>query len=297
MRCAAEYLDGYARRRWTLESIAGLTEPQDIQRVFRFEDTPIHDSGLVIADPGRAGEAAARHWAYMLSQYYHGEVFALRVCERVLDTLPWSHPDVPIVLSVHADETLHASALKNYLDRRLGLMFDHAPRFARMCTDALERRDPIFAVAGLYGVVEPFGAGSISASLRGVLDPVCNELLERLLRDEGQHLSFGPSLFSELEISAEEELLGWVRAFIGAMRLSSCSLEILRPLAADAGACQQAMARALKGPALRRQARFVGAALGRTLRSMPALRSITEDLAGLFTLDEPAPDAVVSVEL
>jgi cyclopropane-fatty-acyl-phospholipid synthase len=143
--------------------------------------------------------------AYLLSQYYYGEEFAVRAAKLLLellsDRLATNRYRFEELLK---EELHHAAAFKEFLERRLNI-YPHHQATRALLQEIIESGDAIGAALVLHVVVEPFGLGSLVCAGKGLIDEQAIALFELVAKDEAKHLSLLPDILAATDLHASEQ--------------------------------------------------------------------------------------------
>jgi hypothetical protein len=145
-----------------------------------------------------------RIYGSAVSQLYHGEAAAARVCERLLGIVDErkAHRFLAIQL---ADELRHVEVYDRYL-RRLGEIAPLDEPLARVfdCA-ATETSSVTETVLAYHVVVESEGLLLQQAFLRWITCPLLSQVNLRTSRDEARHVAFGRLFLRRMAATLQEE--------------------------------------------------------------------------------------------
>jgi hypothetical protein len=293
MSFVTRYLENYARRRWRLDSLRGISTASSAQ-AFAPEGTTlwcVERGGWLT--PRVPDDYPGIEWCYRLSQYYHGEVFAAAVYEHLLAEPGLDGPTRSLAESVYRDEQQHVEALRLYLTRRLSAsvptrLFAHGAAFKQVCDKALRCTSIRLKLATLHLVVEPSGVASMATSLKFVTDGECIEMLQRVLGDEAHHLQLASLHLADVAAPERTQLLDWLTLAVGGLRHSAIPRQayaLALPDQADA-----LVERAEESAAIKSQARRTAIALVRACRGTALQESA--DALGLALRSPYQPDLI-----
>lgn len=129
---------------------------------------------------------------YLISQYLHGERYAVAVAEW-LQNDPRLTPELREAADQFlAEERKHVALLDDSF-RRLGLQpYGCHPKVKKIYDRLLSEGSLELALAALSCLVEPFGLGSIIGVRSSLTDVKLSQTLDAILEDEGKHLKLGP---------------------------------------------------------------------------------------------------------
>ncbi len=129
---------------------------------------------------------------YLLSQYLHGERFAVQVGLRLLtEPLPPSIDQSQLKRFIE-DEKRHVKILEDFILQNFDSILDHHPGCALILANALQSKDPRLAPTLLHGMIEPFGLGSLLGIRRYATDSTLAQLIDDIAADEKNHLDIEP---------------------------------------------------------------------------------------------------------
>lgn len=223
---------------------------------------------------------ADHEYFYMLSQYLHGEAFAVSVAQRLLQT-----PGIPANLfdgieRLHADECRHVELIANYMQRKGRQPHHVAPKIEASVGRSLAHDHPFLPLLMLNVVVESFGIGSINLLLRNTFDNEIKDILQEISQDEARHVRIAPNIKDWLGLDFNNAA-NWIIAGCAGMRESTCDLNLLSQYWGTEQV-DDIYNDALTSPMVKRQARNVFAVLMRTVRRIPQLNSALGSCTALF---------------
>lgn len=157
--------------------------------VGRFGDLPQLRFGESLS-PTRRSELLWHTQAWMLSQLLHGEQGGLVAAAKLVEGVPeldWKLCAASQVL----DEAKHVEVFARYLDTKLECRYPISSELESLLTDII--RDPRWDVTylGIQVLVEGFALGSFGLARRLFLEPLANQIVDYVLRDEARHVAFG----------------------------------------------------------------------------------------------------------
>jgi P-aminobenzoate N-oxygenase AurF len=148
---------------------------------------------------------AWHQYAWMLSQFLHGEQGALLVAAQLVACAP-THDAKLFASSQTFDEARHVEAFARYLRERVRILYPINVRLKALLDQVM--CDPRWdqKLIGMQMVIEALALAALPVQRQLVADPVLHELLDYVLRDEGRHVAFGVVYLEQLvgELSAEE---------------------------------------------------------------------------------------------
>ena len=218
-----EYLVSQESRSWSHQDICGIDKKFEFGSPLPFEFTTIGQLQLEVGSE----EIYGRHeLAYILSQYYHGEVYAVEIARRELEQLNSSSLIYSVIESLHKDEILHATALKIYLEQRLELFYAVSEPQRTMIETGLKFKNLIYPALGIHVAIEPMALASIVTIKPQIVDPVLTDLLSRIVKDETYHMKIGGWLDAGKTVSDGGLLEQWILSSVAAVRKQSFPIPV-----------------------------------------------------------------------
>ncbi len=147
----------------------------------------------------------SRHYqAWALSQFLHGEQGALLVASQLCSCAPTYNAKL-YAASQTFDEARHVEVFSRYLKERLGLMYPINTHLKSILDKILtdERWDLKFI--GMQVVIEGLALSAFGAIKVATLDPVLNDVLDLVIRDESRHVTFGVNYLEEFVACLTDE--------------------------------------------------------------------------------------------
>lgn len=245
--------------------------------IYPFDKTTIGSTGLL-----RASDAYAEdEFFYMLSQYLHGEKFAVAVAERLLNDV-----DLPSILrsdieQLHQDEKGHVAAISGYFIKHGRTPFPPSEKITASVQKSLGHEHSYLPLLILNIVVESFGIGSINLILRYAADDEIKSILKSIAEDEARHINIAQKIRDWRGLSFSNAA-DWLIASCAAMRESTCPISLVETHFGSE-VSQRIYESALTSPVVKRQAINVYAVLMRTIRRIPHLSGALSDPALLMT--------------
>ncbi|HEY7775819.1 MAG TPA: ferritin-like domain-containing protein, partial [Kineobactrum sp.] len=134
--------------------------------------------------------------AWSLSQFLHGEQGALLVASQLCSCAPTLNAKL-YAASQTFDEARHVEVFNKYLQKRIGLMYPintHLKSIIdKILTDA--RWDMKFI--GMQLVIEGLALSAFNTTRETTPDPVLNDVVYLVTRDEARHVTFGVNYLEE----------------------------------------------------------------------------------------------------
>lgn len=135
---------------------------------------------------------------YHISNLLAGEHKGVSLAAQILVGCPQDCPDwAYFVSTIIADERNHVLALTAYLQDKIGICYAPHPRIESVL-NALLKEDSIQVKLFISQVVLEWTATALlSAMLSKRPEPLFNQILNRIIRDEGRHLMFNRLIHKE----------------------------------------------------------------------------------------------------
>lgn len=200
---------------WTIDVDPGAAPPSALGRDLRSDRLPFG------RDERRRNEVLWNVQAWMLSQLLHGEQGALLVAARLVEQLP----DLDHKLCAAAqtlDEARHVEVLSRYLDEKLQINYGPSHELEAVLVDIVGQSDWDVTFLAMQVIVEGVALGTFGASRFMLTEPLAQDIVSRILRDEARHVAFGMTALhdainelSSRELAARYEL---VKTTLTAMR-------------------------------------------------------------------------------
>lgn len=132
----------------------------------------------------------AEVYRYTLSQFVHGEQYAMLTAAKIIEVAPTMDAKV-FAAAQAADEARHVEAFSRYVNTKLGGMYPATGHLALLCEDILTDRRWDMTYLGMQVMVEGLALAMFSWMQKHSTEPLLNDMLTYVLRDEARHVAFG----------------------------------------------------------------------------------------------------------
>ena len=141
-------------------------------------------------------EFAWHNHAWTISQFLHGEQGALLVASQLVSCAP-TYDAKLYAASQTFDEARHVEVFSKYLKEKVGLMYPINPNLKLLLDKVLsdERWDLKFI--GMQLIIEGLALAAFNTMRMTTKDPLCKNIVELVIRDEGRHVAFGVNYLEE----------------------------------------------------------------------------------------------------
>jgi hypothetical protein len=129
-------------------------------------------------------------YAWMLSQFLHGEQGALLTTAQLVDTVPWIDAKFYAATQV-IDEARHVEVYERYLREKIGITYPVNQHLKTLLDAVL--RDPRWDMKylGMQILIEGLALASFRFIHDFTSEPLVKQLIHNVMRDEARHVAFG----------------------------------------------------------------------------------------------------------
>ena len=145
-----------------------------------------------------------RSWS--LSQFLHGEQGALLVASQLVSCAPTYNAKL-YAASQTFDEARHVEVFNRYIQHRLGLMYPISAGLKSLLDKILTDPRWDLKFIGMQIVIEGLALAAFQSAKMNTRDPLLEQLLDYVLRDEARHVTFGVNYLEEyVQTLSEKEV-------------------------------------------------------------------------------------------
>jgi hypothetical protein len=142
-----------------------------------------------LSEPERL-EFAWRNFAWILSQFLHGEQGALLVASQLISCAP-TYDAKLFAASQTFDEARHVEVFSRYLKERVGIEYEVNPMLKALLDKILTDERWDLKLIGMQVIIEGLALAAFKTFKMASYDPVFVEMIDFVLRDESRHVGFG----------------------------------------------------------------------------------------------------------
>jgi hypothetical protein len=137
-------------------------------------------------------QGAFRHesYAWMLSQFMHGEQGALLTAAQLVNTVPWVDAKYYAASQV-ADEARHVEVYERYLREKVEIVYPINPQLKLLLDRVLCDPQWDMKYLGMQILIEGLALASFRMIHDFTTEPLIKELIHNVMRDEARHVAFG----------------------------------------------------------------------------------------------------------
>ena len=177
------------RDQWNVSTTINWDRPIE-REVLDMSQMPLFQTEIYRSLSRDKQEQLARKFAaWRLSQFLHGEQGALMVCGQLVDAVPDLDAKMCAAAQV-MDEARHVEAFRKYITK-LDKIYPIDPTLDRILRVILEGEEWEPKYVGMQIVVEGLAIAAFRFMQRESKDPLLQELLEYIMKDESRHVGFG----------------------------------------------------------------------------------------------------------
>jgi hypothetical protein len=156
----------------------------------------------------KAEQGRFRHesYAWMLSQFLHGEQGALLTAAQIVNTVPWIDAKFYAATQV-VDEARHVEVYDRYLREKVQVVYPINTHLKTLLDQVLSDPRWDMKYLGMQILIEGLALASFRLIHDFTVEPLIKELTHMVMRDEARHVAFGVlSLreFYEKELNEKE---------------------------------------------------------------------------------------------
>ncbi len=215
---------------WSRDVDPGAEPPAALGRELRSDRLPFGH------DEQRRNQVLWHVQAWMLSQLLHGEQGALLVAARLVEQLP--ELDHKLCAAAQTlDEARHVEVLSRYLDQKVQISYSPSHDLESVLIDIVGQSDWDLIFLAMQVIVEGVALGTFGASRFMLTEPLAQDMIGRILRDEARHVAFGMTALHDTiaELSSRELAVRYdlVKTTLAAMRTRFTLDEVYERFALD----------------------------------------------------------------
>jgi hypothetical protein len=133
---------------------------------------------------------AWHQYAWMLSQFMHGEQGALLVASQLVSCAP-TYDAKMYAASQTFDEARHVEVFRKYLRDRVGITYPINKNLKLLLDKVLTDPRWDLKFVGMQLIIESLALAAFQTQKLMSRDPVMQEILDLVMRDESRHVAFG----------------------------------------------------------------------------------------------------------
>ncbi len=141
-------------------------------------------------------EFAWHNFAWTLSQFLHGEQGALLVASQLVSCAP-THDAKLYAGSQTFDEARHVEVFAKYIKEKLGIMYPVSPSLKLLLDKVLTDPRWDLKFIGMQLIIEGLALAAFNTMRMTTYEPLCKNIVELVIRDEGRHVAFGVNYLEE----------------------------------------------------------------------------------------------------
>ncbi|HYA35930.1 MAG TPA: ferritin-like domain-containing protein [Candidatus Binataceae bacterium] len=177
------------RDQWNVSTTINWNRPIE-REVLDMSQMPMFQTELYRSLSQERRETLARKFAaWRLSQFLHGEQGALLVCGQLVDAAPDLDAKMCAAAQV-MDEARHVEAFRKYITK-LDKIYPIDPTLDRILRAIIECERWETKYVGMQIVVEGLAIAAFRFMQHESKDPLLQEMLEYVMKDESRHVGFG----------------------------------------------------------------------------------------------------------
>jgi hypothetical protein len=136
------------------------------------------------------GRLRQESFAWMLSQFLHGEQGALLTASQLVSVVPWIDAKYYAATQV-VDEARHVEVYERYLREKLELVYPINPNLKTLLDQVLTDPRWDMKYLGMQILIEGLALASFRMIHDFTIEPLIKELIKMVMRDEARHVAFG----------------------------------------------------------------------------------------------------------
>ena len=142
--------------------------------------------------------------AWSLSQFLHGEQGALLVASQLVSCAPSFNAKL-YAASQTFDEARHVEVFNRYLQTKVGLSYPVNRGLKDLLDKVLTDARWDLKFIGMQIILEGLALAAFHTAKNDTDDPVLEELLDLVIRDEARHVTFGVNYLEEFVLTLSDE--------------------------------------------------------------------------------------------
>jgi hypothetical protein len=147
---------------------------------------------------------AWHEYAWMMSQFMHGEQGALLVASQLVSCAP-TYDAKMYAASQTFDEARHVEVFKKYLRGRVGIVYPVNKNLKALLDKILGDPRWDLKFIGMQLIIESLALAAFQTQKMMCVDPVMRQILDLVMRDESRHVAFGVTYMEEFVKSLPPE--------------------------------------------------------------------------------------------
>jgi rubrerythrin len=147
--------------------------------------------------------------AWMLSQFYYGEIGAQAIASQLAHMVPWQNAR-EMADSQAYDEARHVRVFRKYLRETLQFSLGIDPNLAVLLESLVESPEWDIKFLGMQILIEGLALGSFGTLRQVTREPLLKQMLTYVIKDEARHVAFGIKILQKYyhdELTAPERRL------------------------------------------------------------------------------------------
>jgi hypothetical protein len=145
-------------------------------------------------------------YAWMMSQFMHGEQGALLVASQLVSCAP-TYDAKLYAASQTFDEARHVEVFKKYLHEKVGITYPINPNLKALLDKVLGDPRWDLKFIGMQLIIESLALAAFQTQKMLCRDPIMREILELVMRDEARHVAFGVTYMEEFVKALPEDAI------------------------------------------------------------------------------------------
>jgi len=140
--------------------------------------------------PHEQGSFRRETYAWMLSQFMHGEQGALLTAAQLVNTVPWMDAKYYAASQV-VDEARHVEVYERYLREKVEVIYPINPHLKTLLDRVLCDQQWDMKYLGMQILIEGLALASFRLIHDFTSEPLIRELIHMVMKDEARHVAFG----------------------------------------------------------------------------------------------------------